>query len=121
MCMKLHDFNSRLLGVKMLAEYHGYRKHLEDPIFRQKQFDYPGKEGKRWKRQAGLQYILFNEHGRIHEVLHHTYATEIKKEDRLLRGFREADEISYPRIAIHHEMVEEDGRLWSLRCAPYHV
>lgn len=119
--MKLHDFDSRRLTVKLLAEYHGHRKHLEDPIFRQKHHDYPGKEGKRWKREAGLQYNVFDEHGRIHEVLNLIYNAEVKEKDRLLQSFSEGDQIQFPRIAIHHEVIEDHGPLRGNECTPFYV
>jgi len=119
--MKLHDFDSSRLSMKLLAEYHGDRKHFEDPVFRQKHHDYPGKEGKRWKREAGLQYNIFDEHGRIQEVLNLTYHIEIKEKRRLLQNFDEGDQIQFPRIPMHNEAVEDDGPLRSKKCAPYYV
>lgn len=119
--MELHDFNSRRLTVKTFAEYHGHRKHLEDRILRQKLCDYPGKEGKRWKRYAGLQYNVFNEHGRIQEVLNFGYCVNIEDEDRLLRAFSEGDQIQFPKLPIHHRIVEDDGPLRSIECARYYI
>lgn len=120
-CMKLHGFNSRRLSIKWLAEGHGDRKHLEDSIFRQKSHDYPGKEGKRWKRHTGLEYNVFDEHGKIQEVLNLSYTAQIKKEARLLHGISEVDKIHFPRIAMYDELVEKEGRLESKTCALYYV
>lgn len=119
--MKLHDFNSRRLSVKLLAEYHGDRKHLEDPILRRKFHDYPGTEGKRWKRNAGLQHDVFDEHGKILEVLNLLYPAEIKEENRLLQSFSEGDQIQRPRMVIHHKVIEDDGPLRGIKCARYYV
>ena len=121
MCMKLVDSTSTRLSVKWLAESHGERKHLKDSIYGRKNHDYPGKEGKRWKRNEGLDYNGFNEYGKIQEVLGLTNNIEINEKDRLLRTFSEGDQIPFPKLPIDHKVIEDDGPLRSIKCTRYYV
>ena len=119
--MELHDFSSSRLVMKSLAEFHGDRKHLEDPIFKRTHHDYPGTKGKSWKRRYALEHLLLGGDGKIEETYTFQRTDQIADDKRLLHDLGKIDEINLPKIPVYYKLMEDGGAPRIVKCKRHYV
>jgi len=122
MRMELHGFKNTRLAVKVLSEYHGERKNIENDMLGRFRPASPGDEGKLWHRHEGIEHYNHSDDGRIKEVISLSYNSQIKEHDRFFKNvIVDLDDMKLPEVPLHHRLIEDDGPLRSRMCAPYYV
>lgn len=84
--MELYQFDDRSVTIKSLAEFHGHRKHFEDPISGKAKHVNPGNDLKACKRDTGFELSMFAEKGRIETVISRADNTQVKEKARIFKN-----------------------------------
>ena len=119
---ELWKMRNRILDVKFYTEYHGARKHFDDPILKQKHHTYPVDGVKFWKRSSGMYSWQFDDHDRICEEFRFRYHREIKENQRVFDdSLHGSDDVLLPEQRMDWEAREVDGEFELFRVPTYYI